>query len=894
MNIKTHFSSLRPEADTPIEPPVDSGMSLPVMPRSRLLEPFRQSVFGIGLLMLVLSGGVFLAYDLLSEPRRESGNNNMLFMLHYGLAVAFSVILMVNGFLKFRQQQYADGRPARWLGLLLWLISAYALNREMAVFQQSTAWLCWALVAVGTAMVLYGWKESLSVRAQQGLYAVLAFGWWLFAYMAVYVSQLYPISIPLLIALGLSAHTFVPLAFAVSLGKRLWQDARREEHLRLGIGVGLAVPVLAMGLFLIGWVYDLNCIEQTRQEATIRKTSDLPDWVLIAQQLSSGENKSGWNVHSWITDRLLLSNRVYDRGRFFDGNDWGLTGLTALDDVRQHDPLVVIASRLFPADVLSDADQLSLLKVLSADRHGTQEKFWTGRHLTMQDVVSQVRIWPQFRLSYTEQTVRIRNQSRNTTEEALLTYHLPPGSVVSAMSLWINGKEEPARLTTVAKADSAYRTIVNIESKHFARDPSVVYWQEGNRITVRVFPCRAGDDRRMKIGITSPLKVADNQLIYQNPYFDGPGTESANELVSLDFASLPDGVKTPWLFDGLSGNSITHKGNYDPNWQIAFQAPAVSADAFVLNDKTYQMELYTPVNETFTPADVYLDVNASWERNEFLTAFQTAAKRKNCRVWVFDDGLKQLTPSTLDATYDRLSQQQFSLFPIYRITNPATALLITKGTPISPILTDLRGGPFADHFGMLAKQTAPIRTFCYASAAGVGELPAYLKTLAELRVLNAAYGTTIDLINLLEKTKQFPHQPDTETRIVLPEAGVAIRESPSNDIKASVAPDHLARLFTYNHLLQQVGRHYFAKNYQTDALIQEAQRAHVVSPLSSLVVLETAKDYERFAIKKDVSGLDNATLKQEGAVPEPHEWALLIMVAGLVAWLIRKNRYAVG
>ena len=857
--------------------------------RSRFLEPFREAVFGLGLLVLALSAGIFAVYELVSGPRQESSNNVILIMAHYGLAVAFSGVLLVDGFLKFRSNRYQNGRPVRWLGLLLWLISAYALNREMAVFQQSTGWLSVALVVVGSAMVLYGWKESLTVRAQQGLYAVLAFGWWLFVYMAVYVAQLYPISFPLLIGLGLSVHTFVPLGFAIALGKRLWQDTRHEEHLRLGVSIGLTVPVVTLGAFLIGWISDLNHIDRTRQDATIRKTSDLPDWVLIAQQLKTTNPLS-----AWITDRLLLNNRVYDRGRFFDGNNWGLTGLTALDDVRQHDPLVVIASRLFPTDALSDADQLSVLKVFSADRHGTEEKFWTGRHLTIEDVVSQVRIWPQFRLSYTEQTVRIRNQARNATEEALLTFHLPSGSVVSAMSLWVNGKEEPARLTTVAKADSAYRTIVNIESRSFARDPSVVYWQEGNRVTVRVFPCRAGDDRRVKVGITSPLRVADNGLTYQNPYFDGPNTKSATEFVTVDFDAMPSDLKTPWLFDGLSGNTLTHRGGYTPDWQLAFTAPALSTDAFVLNNHAYQLETYTPINEAFTPTDVYLDVNAAWMKYEFTTAFWTSVKRKNCRIWVFDDGLKQVTASTLDATYDRLSQQQFSLFPIYRIANPATALLITKGTPISPVLTDLKGSSFADRFEGLAKQTAPIHTFCYESATGKSELPAYLKTLAELRVLNVMHGNTDQLVDIVQKTNQFPRQPDTQNRIVLPEAGVAIRETPTETAQASIAPDHLARLFTYNHLLQQIGRHYFAKNYQTDALIQDAQQAHVVSPLSSLVVLETAKDYERFGIKKDVSGLENATLKEEGAVPEPHEWALLLMLVVVIGGLIWKKRHAVA
>ncbi|GAB3781341.1 hypothetical protein GCM10028818_35240 [Spirosoma horti] len=865
---------------------VDS--SYPPTPRSRLLAPFGDSIFSLGLLLLAISSATFLLYELWSEPG-GTGNGNLAFvMVHYGMAVAFTLALEFNGFLKVRGPHHAQGRPTRWLGLLLWLISAYALNRELPVFQQSTAWLCGVLVIVGAAMAVYAWKDSLPVRAQQIQYAVLAVGWWLFAYMALYMAHLYLISVPMLIGLGLSAHTFVPLTFAIVLGKRLWQDAKQEEHLRLGISVGLAVPAFVIGFFLVGWISDLSRIEQTQQEATTRKTSDLPDWVLIAQQLKSSHTWPGQAWFDWVTNRLLLSNRVYNRGRFFDGNGWGLNGLTSLDDARQHDPLVVIASQLFPADMLSAADQLSLLKVISADRHSSEEKFWTGRHLAIKDVVSQVRIWPEFRLSYTEQTVRIRNQARHTTEEALLTFHLPAGSVVSSMSLWINGIEEPARLTTVAKADTAYRTIVGVES----RDPSVVYWREGNRVTVRVFPCRAGDDRRVKVGITSPLQLVDNQLVYQNPYFDGPKAGSATELVSVAFASAPNELKTPWLFTNLNENTLTHRGSYQPDWQLHFEAPPLSANAFILNGSGYRVEPYKPTNEPFSPADVYIDLNASWQKNQFTTAFWSATRKNSCRVWVFDDGLKQLTPENLDATYERLTRQSFSLFPIYRIVNPATALLITKGTPISPILTDLKGSHYARNFNLLTKQTAPIRTFCYKSESGARELPAYLKTLTELQVLNVVHGTSCDLINLLDKRKQFPRLPDTDERIVLAEAGIAIQKMPANTQKASVAPDHLARLFTYNQLLRHVGRHYFTKNYQNDTLLQEAQLAHVVSPLSSLVVLETVKDYDRFGIKKDMTGLDNATLKEEGAVPEPHEWALLAMALGVFGWLLWTKRYA--
>lgn len=844
--------------------------------RSLFLEPFQNYTFRLGMILLILSTSLFEVYDLFGDPSANDGVPTFLVMIHYGIAVFFTIHLQLNGFFKFRREEYGSGRAARWLGLLLWLVSAYALNRNMAVFQQSTPWLCWALVAVGMSMIGFAWKESFSVRGQQGLYALLAFGWCLFAYMAVYIVGLYPISIPLLIALGLSIHTFVPLAFAIALGKRLWQDARREEHLRLGIGIGLGIPVLVISMFLVGWIQTENQLDQMRQQATIRKTSDLPDWVLMAQHLKPG----------WITNRLLLSGRVYDQGRFMEAGG-GLAGLTALDDVRQHDPLVVIASQLFPPATLANSEQLAILKTLSSERHGTEEKFWTGRHLTTQEVLSQVRIWPQFRISYTEQTIRVRNQAHTTTEEALLTFHLSPGSVVSSMSLWVNGKEEPAYLTTVAKADSAYRTVVGVESRRFERDPSVVYWQEGNQITVRVFPCRAGEDRRVKLGITSPLRLDGDQLVYQNPYFEGPNPTAADELVNIDFASIPLDLYSPWLSDRLTGTTLTHQGRYQPDWSLRFQAPPLSSKAFVLDGQRYQMELYHPTLEPFTPTDVFLDINTEWTVDEVNTAY-AAATKIGARTWVFVDGLQPLTRQNLDAVYQQLKSQSFSLFPVYRIAQAATALLVTKGTAASPLLADLRGSRFADHFGLLSRHTTSIHTFCLNPIRSP-----YLKSLAELRVLNVVQGTSADLTALLTKTHEFPRQPNEPDRITLLEADIAIRKTAATAGNVAQAPDHLARLFAYNQLLRQIGRQYFVKNYQTDTLIREAQRAHIVSPLSSLIVLESTADYKRFGIQKDFSGLTNATLKEEGAVPEPHEWAMLAMILGLISWLIWQKRYAV-
>ncbi|QKZ12614.1 XrtN system VIT domain-containing protein [Spirosoma sp. KUDC1026] len=387
------------------------------------------------------------------------------------------------------------------------------------------------------------------------------------------------------------------------------------------------------------------------------------------------------------------------------------------------------------------------------------------------------------------------------------------------------------------------------------------------------------------------MRLDDGELVYQNPYFEGPDASSADELVKIDFTQSPVDLDSPWLFDRLTDNTLSHEGNYDPDWQLRFKAPPISSEPFVLDGHAYQLARFQPDSERFTPTDVYLDVNKAWKKDEFTTAFWTAKQQYNSRVWVFDDGLRQLDSASLDRTYEQLASQRFSLFPVYQIANPATALLITKGTLSSVALSDLKNSSFAERTRYMGRQSAPIRTFSYGN-----QLSTYLKTLAELQVFNVTQGTTCTLIHDLAKTHQFPRQPNQSDQITLADAQVSIRKIPlvvcpgESGQKAGIAPDHLARLFVYNHLLGQIGRNYFTDTHKTASLIAEAQQAHVVSPLSSLIVLETQQDYERFGIHKDKNGLDNATMKKDGAVPEPHEWAMLVMVAALVGWLIFQKR----
>lgn len=857
-------NQLLPVGATPTQAPVTHQPP-------RWVEPLREPSIRLGLGLVAALALLSAGYDYW-RLRTGLTANMPVFFIHYAAAIGYTIYGLMGRWLRFRfWKQPAAGLPQRLILLIIWLLSCFALNREMAVFQASTPWLSVVLVIIAGLMLAVGWFEQMTVRAQQGLVLGLSAACWLFVYQSIYIAPIYHISLVGLLLLGISMHAFIPLIITVTLGKWLkhgWQN----EHLRLPIGLGLALPVVVVAVFVGQWARLDAHVRYTLNEAQTRADDDLPDWVRLAQQLKPG----------WLTDKWLYANDVYDQRGWWTG--MGRVGRLT-EATRLHDPLVLIAALLVPPLDLAAGDRTKLIAVVNDARPETAEHLWTGRDLRVTNVTSQVRIYPDYRLAYTEKTLMIQNRNEQLgPQEAVFTGQLPAGSVVSSLSLWVNGLEEKGVLTTEAKADTVYRKVVGVESRRATRDPSVVRWLEGNRVLLRVFPCVSGQMRQVKIGITSPLRLENGALVYDNPTFEGPTMQQATETVKLDFTQMPTGLTLPdflkpTIFGAKTGTVFQHDGDYKAEWSVRLKAPALATAGFSLDGQTYTVAPLQPKTEPFDPASCYLDVNQSWTRPAFDAVLKAVGQRP---VWVYDEALVLLTPANRDALFDRLTRQRFSLFPIYCIPNPATALLITKSDANGPQLAELTGSAFARRLSREVAQRAPLRLFSLSTMAPV------FQTMTALNAVLPTMGNPEKLASLLT-SKQFTALPDTDGAMALPQAGMVIKRDNAQGPQPTLAPDHLARLFAYQHLLHQIGRQYFTRHYLTDALISEAQHANVVSPISGLLVLETQADYDRFKIKRDTNGLDNATLKNQGAVPEPHEWALLLLLATLVGWVWRKG-----
>ncbi|GAB2539608.1 XrtN system VIT domain-containing protein [Rufibacter soli] len=838
---------------------------LDIIPQRLSLKPLLVT----GLVCIVVSFSIFLLQDL--DLLTQVDNAEGMFLFNYLIAAGyFLTILLRKRFSKSKPLPFLDHLM---LFLVLGLISDFALNKSMSIFQPSVPWFSGWLVVVSCAMVAFPFRQFLPKALQYVMVFLLGTGVVLFGYFALYLLPFYAIGAVGAIALGIGLHIFIPLAAVLCLLWTARRLAKKDETIKRVFAVGVLVPVLFSLVYLSVWQAGLEKINRLLGSYQVQDQQDLPRWVFLSQRVPATP----------IFERLVQTDLVYQSAST-DGFDFfGMPNRT-FSELQRHDPLVMLATRLFRKPELTTQERIKIMESRLQLRHQAQERLWSGTHLSTSSVITQAQIFPQYRLSYTEKILNVYNNRPGSwgQEEAIYTFHLPEGSVVTSLSLWIKGQEEKGYLTTQSKAEKAYKTIVGVES----RDPSVVHWQEGNTVSVRVFPCTPQESRQFKIGITSPLRLENGQLLYQNIPFDGPSARSAQETAVIRVEDPGAKIEAPQDFTLIGANRYERHVSFDPDWNFKLPAPPLSTQGFSFAGHTYQMAPYTPTFAPFSPTRIYLDLNKAWTEEEFTAVWQAA---KKAEVFAFTGTeMTLLTDQNRQEIFRQGQTLTYSLFPLHLVSEPEKALIISKGTENSPNLKDLQGSRFADDFAKTSPQRQPIRFF------QVGTLTSpYIKTLKELSVIQHTHGTTADLATMLRR-QRFPEPQQNDNTVVLEDAEVTITRTsqPETDPTKATAPtsDHLLRLFAYNHLLQQIGPKYFQKEYLEEHLIEEATQANVVSPLSSLVVLETKEDYERFGITESKNSLGNASLKSSGAVPEPHEWVLIILVIVVVAFTLLKQR----
>jgi XrtN system VIT domain protein len=818
----------------------------------------QDNVIKTGLILITISAGLFCIEEF-GLFKLTEGTAFGAFCINYLASLVFFYIVIYKG---FKRLHY-------WVLLLvLWFISAYSLNRSMNVFDESVTWLCVVIWLSVIALILSVFMDELSRFSKHAVVFLLGIALMLFVYYGIYLTSIYILGVFAVIALGFSLHVFVPAGLAIATIITLKKSLKGSRSLKVAFAAGLLVPIIACGIFIWQWKSINKQVNLAINHNTLSE-GKLPNWMVIAQNIPKNA----------LAEKIIKAGIVYKTANLNSNWLWSDFGHLTFGEQKKHDPFVVIAS-VFGGELnLDESERIKILQAMYDSRHQAQERLWNGDKLSTANVITNVQIFPEYRLAYTEKTLTIRNSAEYgwwSRGEAIYTFHVPEGSVVSSLSLWIDGKEERSRLTTKGKADSAYHQVVGVEQ----RDPSVLHWQEGNTVSVRIFPCTTQENRKFKVGITSPLLKRGDILSYQSTYFDGPTAEDATEGIQVSFSKKPEGLNMP-NYNETSAGVYTADRYYQPDEEITFKAPPLAVTPFTFAGHSYQLKDYQPQTSVFNPERIYLDLNADWTSNE-LNELWPAIKNK--KVYYYDGKLEKLTGEDRDAVLTRMRKLNFSMFPVNEIKHPETSLLITKCAETSPNLHDLDESEFGKALTAYLPKAAPLQVYNIGNS-----LTPYLKALKEMRVFIYNEGDMATLQNRLTK-HQFTNPLEDPEHVVLAQSGLVIAQT-ADTLKTGSAPDHLLRLFAYNDIMKKVGPHYFDKTYVQPDIIDEANQAFIASPVSSLIVLESQDDYKRFGIDENKNSLQNASTQSSGAVPEPGEWLLILVVLGVINFLVYKNKH---
>lgn len=487
----------------------------------------KQWLYPIGWLFIILSC-VFFGL-MIQEKATFSADLEPGFVANYALTIIYGILILAQFGIKWAKRQPDDRPDARhWsIFLILFTISAFSLNYGVHLFEKFPIWLNIYTGLMALALLIFPYKDKLPNIAQYVLYFMCGASIIYSLYLTFFMGPLLVYSIPLALFFGISLHTYVPLLWLITFGRYAFK-MNDLPHTQKVAWIGAIIPILVLSIYLWKWQHVQREIEAVKAEYTLKYVNDYPEWMILSQRLPEDP----------LTEMVLIS--PVKTQEVFWLNDRGLGFLESRGFEKEHHPLAVLASFLYGKLDISPDVLFKILETKYDARHQTERRLWRGGDLTTQRVSTNVRIYPDYRLAYTEKNITIHNNPNRSNDmgwydqdlqEAVYTFHLPQGSVVSSLSLWVNGKEEKSRLTTRHKADSAYKEIVGVQR----RDPSLLHWQEGNRVTVSVFPCTAKEDRQFKIGITSPLIIEDEQLVLQNVWFEGPEPEQTKEAIRIKF-----------------------------------------------------------------------------------------------------------------------------------------------------------------------------------------------------------------------------------------------------------------------------------------------------------------------------------------------------------------------
>lgn len=498
---------------------------------------------------------------------------------------------------------------------------------------------------------------------------------------------------------------------------------------------------------------------------------------------------------------------------------------------------------------------------------------------------------------YVEWILVFRNDDAFSQREARATVALPPGAVVSRLTLWVNGEEREAAFGSKGAVTEAYQKVVRAR-----RDPVLVTSRGPGRILVQCFPVEPkGGEMKMRLGLTVPLQPAAEtsgvwrlQLpVFLERNFKWAGNKG-HELW----------LESPSILKADPGLALACETNRDGAWQVRGTLPEAavwkSGEALTVagtgdgtawcrdatGDKPGVVLQHLVDGAGDKPASVILVVDGSVSMKNAaprIASALTNAFPAGVRLGVvMADDAKSLRPVLKGMTPEKLGALAASLEGFEYIGGRCnvgaleTAWDTLSGEPGPACIVWVHGPQVLTRDSPDAllqrqeRQPGMASIICLQVAPGADKVAEALDMMPMVRTLPPCEDPETVLAGLFRSWGQDVRQVkvlrNREERA--PGAG-----------DGAEASGHLARLWAAQEVSRLLGTGRPVDRTEAGSL---AARYHLVTPVSGAVVLETAQQFRE-------AGLQPVPEESLPTVPEPELWILAGVVLVVVAWQWRRR-----
>ncbi|MBV1910681.1 MAG: hypothetical protein KUG78_15365 [Kangiellaceae bacterium] len=487
-------------------------------------------------------------------------------------------------------------------------------------------------------------------------------------------------------------------------------------------------------------------------------------------------------------------------------------------------------------------------------------------------------------VAYLEWVLEFKNSSFRQ-REARVQIALPPESVVSRATLWVNGEEREAAFAGKSKAQRAYQSVVRTR-----RDPLLVTTLGTDRILAQAFPIEPnGGTIKFRIGITAPL-VLDNlkQASLVLP-----------AIVDRNF-SINDNVEHAiWI---ESEQPIDLNLPRIRNESITANLHRVSGNASDVELSGERRKLETQRNP-----DVKLLISQSVESELVVQEIIKEVPNENSTLLIVIDGSVNIGPY-VDDVIESLNQ-----IPINRKVGVMIASEENLSVEIAQwsdshkqeivsILSraDFNGGQ--DNAPALAEAIKQLERYDNAELLWI-HAPQPILFEGSTALLEQATNRLLKLPEIfLYSVKPGPNKLLDDSKWVLasktiPKSGPVKTDlgnyfdsmNPSKiqwifkrtltikDMSVATGSQHIARLWAKDKVYSLI-----AKDENDDA-INLAAKYQLVTAVSGAVVLENQQQYK----DNDLTPVDENSVP---TIPEPHQWILAFIMVAFLLWFLKQNK----